>query len=194
MESDVNSATAANCVECGLVFPVDTLIRYKNAHVCATCKPAFMQKLSEGAQINTGELRWAGFWIRFGASLVDGFILIPVSVGIQLLAGQSFYQTIGLDTRTPLMFVLAELLGLATGLAYEVTMIGRYGATLGKMACGIKVVMADGGKVSYMRALGRHFAKLLNTLTIYIGYIIAAFDDQKRGLHDRICNTRVVFK
>ena len=153
MESNVNSAAAANCVECGLVFPVDTLIQYRSVHVCATCKPAFMQKLSEGAQINTGEPRWAGFWIRVGATLVDAFILIPVSVGIQLLAGMSFYQTIGLDTRTPLMFVLAELLGLATGLAYEVTMIGRYGATLGKMACGIKVVMAD-GKVPIDRTRG----------------------------------------
>jgi uncharacterized RDD family membrane protein YckC len=56
------------------------------------------------------------------------------------------------------------------------------------------VVTADGGRVSYLRALGRYFAKMLSGFTCLIGYIIAAFDGQKRALHDHICNTRVVFK
>lgn len=194
MESNVSSAATANCVECNLVFPVESMIRHKSVYVCANCKPVFMQKLAEGAHIDTGELRWAGFWIRFAASLVDGFILIPVSLGVQLLTGQSFSQIVGLETKTPLMYVISYVLSFATGVAYEAGMIGRYGATVGKMACGIKVVLPDGGKVSYLRAFGRYFAKLLNMLTIYIGYIMAAFDGQKRGLHDRICNTRVVYK
>lgn len=194
MESNVGSAATANCVECNVVFPVDSMIRHKNVYICSNCKPVFMQKLAEGAHIDTGELRWAGFWIRVAASLVDGFILIPVSFGIQLLSGLSFLQILGLEDRTPVMWVVAELLAVGTGVAYEAGMIGRYGATLGKMACGIRVVLPNGGKVSYLRAFGRYFAKLLNMLTIYIGYIMAAFDDQKRGLHDRICNTRVVYK
>jgi uncharacterized RDD family membrane protein YckC len=66
-------------------------------------------------------------------------------------------------------------------------MIGRYAATLGKMACGLRVVMSDGGKVTYGRSLGRHFAKLLS------GFM-AGFDDEKRALHDRICDTRVIKK
>ncbi len=36
-------------------------------HVCAGCKPVFMQKLAEGAKVNTGTLNYAGFWIRVGA-------------------------------------------------------------------------------------------------------------------------------
>src|ERR1051326_1442695 len=39
------------CAECGKVFPTDQMIRYGNAHVCANCKPVFMQKLAEGAAI-----------------------------------------------------------------------------------------------------------------------------------------------
>jgi uncharacterized RDD family membrane protein YckC len=62
------------------------------------------------------------------------------------------------------------------------------------MACKIRVVTADGGKVSYMRALGRHFAKILSYMICLAGYIMAFFDDEKRALHDRICNTRVVLK
>jgi uncharacterized RDD family membrane protein YckC len=71
-------------------------------------------------------------------------------------------------------------------------LIGKYGATVGKMACKIKVITADGQPVSYARAFGRYFAKVLSSLTLLIGFIIAAFDSEKRSLHDHICNTRVV--
>jgi uncharacterized RDD family membrane protein YckC len=60
------------------------------------------------------------------------------------------------------------------------------------MACNLKVVVEDGERVTYMRAFGRHFAKLLSSMILAIGFIMAAFDDQKRTLHDRICETRVV--
>jgi uncharacterized RDD family membrane protein YckC len=62
------------------------------------------------------------------------------------------------------------------------------------MACGIKVVRPDGDRVSYARALGRYFAEILSGLILAIGYIMAAFDSEKRALHDHICSTRVVKK
>lgn len=194
MEVNVSPAASAHCAECNLTFSVDTMIRFKTVYFCPDCKPVFLQKLVEGAHINTGEFRWAGFWIRLGASFIDGFLLLFVLLGVQLGLGLSFGQIVGFETRTPLMWVLTQALSLATGVLYEGGMIGRFGATFGKMACGIKVVMPDGGAVPYKRAAGRYFAKLLSSLTIYIGFIMAAFDDQKRSLHDRICNTRVVFR
>jgi uncharacterized RDD family membrane protein YckC len=48
--------------------------------------------------------------------------------------------------------------------------------------------------MSYLRAFGRHFAKYLSAMILGIGYFMAAFDDQRRTLHDRICETRVVRK
>jgi uncharacterized RDD family membrane protein YckC len=83
---------------------------------------------------------------------------------------------------------------LAVGMSYETLMIGKYGATVGKMVMKIRVITAEGQKVSYLRALGRYFAKLLSGMTLMIGYLMAAFDDEKRTLHDRICNTRVIVK
>jgi uncharacterized RDD family membrane protein YckC len=194
LEVVVNTANLAKCAECGLQVPVDQTIRHKLVQVCANCKPAFLQKLAEGAQVNTGGFRWAGFWIRFAAIVLDGLILLPLSIAIQLMIGMSFGQIIGLDSGSIMMLVVSQLLGFATGVAYEVTFVGRFGATLGKMACGIRVITPGGGKVSYLRALARYFAKLLNMLTIYIGYVMAAFDPVKRGLHDRICNTLVVYE
>ncbi len=79
-------------------------------------------------------------------------------------------------------------------MAYQIFFLGKYGATPGKMACSIKVVTADGGRIGYGRATGRFFSELLSGIICYIGYIIVAFDGQKRALHDHICNTRVVYK
>jgi uncharacterized RDD family membrane protein YckC len=56
----------------------------------------------------------------------------------------------------------------------------------------IKVVTADGIPMSYGRSTGRYFAKILSGLIIYIGYLMAFWDEEKRALHDRICKTRVV--
>ena len=47
-------AGEAVCTECGGVFPVDQMIRYSNAHVCANCKPVFMQKIAEGVAVGQG--------------------------------------------------------------------------------------------------------------------------------------------
>jgi len=56
----------------------------------------------------------------------------------------------------------------------------------------IKVVTPDGGRISYARATGRHFAKILSGIICYIGYLMAFWDDEKRALHDRMCGTRVI--
>lgn len=186
----------AVCAECLKIFPVDEMIRHGNVCICANCKPVFMQKLSEGAQIQTGELNYARILSRFAAAILDGLILGAINVGIGLIAGLSAAQAAGVQPRGALALQLILFsIQMSVGIGYEVFMIGKYGATLGKMACKIKVVTADGGQVSYARALGRYFAKLLSSFTCMIGYIIALFDNpQHRALHDHICNTRVVCK
>jgi len=88
--------------------------------------------------------------------------------------------------------ILITIVNLCIGATYEIFMIGKFGATLGKMACKVRVVTPEGGRVSYTRATGRYFAKFLSAFTCLIGYIIAFFDDERRALHDRICNTRVI--
>ena len=182
------------CTECGKVFKVNDTIQYGTVRVCAACKPVFMQKLAEGVRIGGG-LKYASFGVRFGAYFLDGVILYVVNTAISLLGGLSFAQTVGASPNAELGRTMVLLvIQLGVNASYEVFMIGKFGATLGKMACKIRVVTADGGRVSYARALGRYFGKLLSALPCLIGYIMAAFDDEKRALHDRICNTRVIMK
>ena len=187
---------SAYCTECGSLFAVDDMIRHGNLYVCANCKPVFMQKLAEGAEIRTGAMRYAGFWLRFGAALVDGIILIVVNTGVQLVFVFFMGQSLGTpaDSAGLILFLGLYIIQLAIGISYETILIGKYGATLGKMACKIKVVTADGGRVSYLRAFGRYFAKFLSGVILLIGYIMAAFDPERRALHDRICNTRVLLE
>jgi uncharacterized RDD family membrane protein YckC len=188
--SAMTSSEEAVCAECGGVFNAQDMIRHGNLRVCAQCKPILLQKLAEGAKLRAGPLMYAGFWIRFCAVFIDGLILWMVNAGITLAAGFSLFRPAGFSAGRIALFVAQT----AIALAYEVVLIGAYGATLGKMACKIKVVVADGGKVSYLRSLARHFAKMLSFFTCCIGYLMVAFDEEKRGLHDRICSTRVVMK
>ena len=84
------------------------------------------------------------------------------------------------------------LLQVAVAAVYVIWFVGKFGATPGKMALGLKVVRAGGSPVSIGLAFGRYFAKMLSGFILLIGYIMAAFDVQKRALHDMICNTRVI--
>lgn len=77
-------------------------------------------------------------------------------------------------------------------IAYPTYFLGKYSATFGKMACGLKVVRPDGEKISYARACARFFAEFLSSIILGIGYLMVAFDEERRALHDRICDTRVV--
>jgi uncharacterized RDD family membrane protein YckC len=183
----------AVCAECGNLFAVNDMIRHGGIYICANCKPVFMQKLAEGAPINTGTLNYAGFWIRFAAKFLDGLILgIPfLVIYFIVLIPQMRTAAPGRVTFLPLILQFGFIF---IQMAYEVFFLGKYGATLGKMACKIHVVTAEGGRIGYGRATGRFFSEILSGMICYIGYIIVAFDGQKRALHDYICNTRVVHK
>jgi uncharacterized RDD family membrane protein YckC len=184
------------CVECGKTFQPDQVIRYGDRWVCASCKPIFVQKLQEGAPL-AGAMEYAGFWIRFVAKFIDGLIL---AVPLVILMFTFFFSNFRPGQRATVPWASIGLqLGIqlcyyALAGVYNIFFIGKFGATPGKMAVNIQVVTPEGGKISYGRATGRFFAEILSGLICNIGYIIAAFDREKRALHDHICNTRVVKK
>lgn len=153
---------------------------------------------------------FAGFWLRFLARLIDGAILwfagqIVGGILIQFALPDAL-QTMAEMRADPQnvtpeqvavvlqMMLLVMGLNLVIGLIYDLVFLGKYGATPGKMALGLKIERADGSGLSLGRITGRYFAQILSGLLLCIGYLIAAFDDQKRALHDYICDTRVVKK
>jgi uncharacterized RDD family membrane protein YckC len=185
----------AVCAECGKMFPIQDMIRHGGVYICAGCKPVLMQKIAEGAQLSTAELNYAGFWIRFGAKLVDGLILgLPFGVIFLLVMLPQIRSGTPSPERFSLLPMMVQLVFIFIQMAYQIFFLGKYGATPGKMLCRLKVVTAEGGPIGYGRATGRFFAEMLSGMVCYIGYIMVAFDSQKRALHDHICSTRVIQK
>lgn len=183
---------AATCAECGAGFSREEMICYEGSWICARCKPIFVQKLREGIRLS-GTMEYAEFGIRFGAKFIDWIILMAVNVAIMIALGV-LGGTSSDQSHVVTLVAFGNILQIALYAAYNTWFLGRYRATPGKMACHLKVVTAEGDRVSYARALGRHFSEYLSSFILFIGYILAAFDDEKRTLHDRICNTRVVKK
>ncbi len=181
---------AATCTECGRARAADDLIRLDDAHICADCKPLFIQKLRQGGHVQVGPV-YAGFWIRFGAKFIDALILVVVNTAVGLVYALSTGGWAASDASTAGQLPLQAIYH-AIGMAYTTFFLGRFGATPGKMACGLKVVVAGGRPISYRRALGRQLAEYLSGMLLMLGYLMAAFDSEKRALHDRICKTRVV--
>lgn len=197
-------ATTTVCAECRLPFPPEQMIRFGDAFVCANCKPVYLQKLREGVMAAPSQaLRYGGFWIRVLAKMIDS-IIVGVPVFLLFMVG-GFYGGFGLATPQGPMgpgAILAmlglqmalQLVGIVISGLYTVYFLVKYAATPGKMVCGLKVVNANGAELTVGKAIGRFFAEILSGFTCYIGYLIAAFDDEKRTLHDHLCGTRVVFK
>ncbi len=182
--------TAATCSECGRAHAVDDLIHFDDAAVCSDCKPLFIRKLRAGVDINSGPV-YAGFWIRSGAKLIDLLILVGINLAIGLVFILAAGGLEGGDA-SPAGALILQAIYQAFGAAYTTFFLGRFGATPGKMACGLRVAAPDGRSISYPRALGRYLAEYLSGMLLMLGYIIAAFDGEKRTLHDRICGTRVM--
>lgn len=193
---------SAVCSQCGRSFPQSQVVQFDNQVICAACKPIFVQRLREGVS-SPGILKYAGFWIRFGAKFIDGMLLAALQYAIIIPITFLFFSSGSAVSDNPeemlssgslALIGLQQLIGILIPAAYNTFFIGRYSATLGKMACKIKVVTPEGAQISYLRALGRYFAEILSAIVMGIGYIMAAFDSEKRALHDRVCGTRVVYK
>jgi uncharacterized RDD family membrane protein YckC len=147
-------------------------------------------------------LIYAGFWMRAAAKLVDWLILYFVSrllARVMGLADLDPFQLLqgSMTTLEPYIqriMQLALLDGIAR-LAFYWFFLKRFAATPGKMLLGLKVISEDGTPLSHGQIVGRYFAEVLGKyFTLCIGYLVAAFDDEKRTMQDHFCHTRVVVK
>ena len=94
---------------------------------------------------------------------------------------------------------VSDLLGLLTGIAagwlYEALLVSSsYQATLGKMALGIVVTDMQGRRISFLRATGRHFGKIVSGMLLMIGYLIQPFTEKRQTLHDIMAGCLVLRK
>ena len=157
-----------------------------------------LQRLQEGTLSTLHSHRYAGFWIRFVAYMIDNLLLGVVNSIVTVAAMIPFISTArGGDPFESAAFLIAYggsvLFSVALNAAYEAYFLGKSGATPGKAVLGLKVIRPDGRPLTWKTGLYRFFAKILSSLTLSIGYMMAGWDEEKRALHDRILDTRVVY-
>jgi uncharacterized RDD family membrane protein YckC len=190
------------CRECGQSVPAEETVQIGSAVICPACKPAYVQKLREGAVVFTAKaptsMRYAGFWIRAGAYLIDYLVqqILLTPLGLWFGWRMQRAMTPGAVNWNSLLTDLSLLsaIGFVLGILYSWLFVAHWAATPGKMLVRIKIVRADGSRVNYGLALGRALAEIVSSIPCGLGYLLPVFDEQKRALHDYMCNTRVVYK
>ncbi len=147
-------------------------------------------------------MRYAGFWRRLGAFLIDAMLLAVAMAAVGWLglpiyqrhesavgmADGSFSASFNVDYN-PFGMVIGVLLWW---LYFALLESSRRQATLGKLALAIRVTTLDGRRIGFWRATGRTIAKYLSAVILMIGFIMAGFTRRKQALHDLIAGTLVV--
>lgn len=122
-------------------------------------------------------LQYAGFWLRFAASVIDWCAVTALNVLISIFL-------------TPVVGFVGVL--VAGWLYHALLESSERQATLGKMAMKIYVTDLDGGRISFGTATIRHLCKIVSAFVLMIGFIMAGFTARKQALHDMLANTLVV--
>jgi uncharacterized RDD family membrane protein YckC len=145
---------------------------------------------------------YAGFWRRFCAWVIDRLIFyVPFHLINTVLGLTQFVPTfgrIGRVHRQPLEIYLGCGSGLieyvAWWLYFALMESSELQATVGKMALGLRVTDLMGQRISFGRACGRFFGKIVSALTLAIGYMMAGWTQRKQALHDMMADTLVIKK
>ena len=145
--------------------------------------------IGEGTMGNGDGFRYAGFWIRLGATAIDIVLLTLVTVPLLLSVYGFEYLDSQSVIRGPMDFLIQWALP-----AIAAILFWRYGsATPGKIVFGVKIVDArTGGRLSVGQCVGRYFAYLVSMLPLGLGFLWIAFDKRKQAWHDKLAGTVVI--
>ncbi|HEY6946347.1 MAG TPA: RDD family protein [Candidatus Acidoferrum sp.] len=182
---------AVFCSACGQAFPT-----------AASARPAYSQTVAAAPRVEYG-----GFWLRFLAYLIDSAVM---TLGVVLIFIPLFFLTglgallsqihpeeelndAGVLLIIGVFFLFATVALAVTWLYHALMESSEWQATVGKKALGLVVTDLAGRRVSFGRATGRHFAKIVtNLIPAFIGYIMAGFTAQKQALHDMIAGCLIL--
>ncbi|WP_260927552.1 RDD family protein [Novosphingobium sp. 9] len=129
------------------------------------------------------------------AAAVDGLVLLALGTVLRLALGDGYpplwTRVGGSVVHLAALLKRTGLLLLLHWLYYALTESSSWQATLGKLAVGLVVTDEAGRRISFARGTGRYFAKVLSGLALCVGYLMVAFTQRKRGLHDILAGTLV---
>lgn len=193
------------CSKCGALMADGTMF-------CSACGQAFSTAAviarPMNAQVATApRVEYGGFWLRFLAYLIDGAVILigicVVAIPLVFLTGLGAYLSHvnpgedwdenGAWAIIVVIFLFATASLVVTWLYHALMECSEWQATVGKKALGLVVTDMEGRRVSFWRATGRHFAKIVtNMIPLFIGYIMAGFTDKRQALHDMIAGCLIL--
>lgn len=147
-------------------------------------------------QNNTENQVYAGFFVRLIAYLVD---LLIVGIGKLVLQApfgilQLFFPNNFFVRDLIFQYSIADMVLYALGVTYFVLLTYQGGATVGKMLLNIQVVSTEDRKLTFMEVLYREtIGRFLCGLLLSAGYLLVIFHKEKRGIHDLLSDTKVVY-
>ena len=138
----------------------------------------------------TGEL--AGFWIRFIAFVVDAFAIVAIALLVASVLEVPISEWSAPDGWN---YAAILLIAWVLGIVYSTVLVGAWKTTLGKQVFGLRVVRTDGSKIGICRAFSRalFFFTFFSPIILVISSVMIALQQSKRGLHDLVCDTEVVY-
>ncbi len=175
-----NDEGSVYCYSCG--YPFDEASQQDRSN---------SSERGHGPGYGTGDVsgfgRPGGFWVRLAAYLIDmaciyGLILVPFVFDLFRPGSYSAGS------------VAVSWMFLALVVLYFPVLVANWSTTLGKRIFGLYVVRTDGSKIGFCRSFTRYLCYNLSGLIFGIGFLMIAFSQDKRGLHDLICDTKVVYR
>ena len=185
--STVNEPGSAYCYSCGL--PLDEVQTQQSSPT-----DGYAPEYEANGQSLAS--RPAGFWVRLVAFIVDNALTFALTAAIASALGISIsdWWREATTSETAWNFGAFDWISSVLGALYFSILVAAWSATLGKLLFGLEVVRNDGSKVGIGRAFFRYWCYIISFLLVGIGFLMIAFRRDKRGLHDLICDTKVVYR
>jgi len=148
-----------------------------------------------------GNVEYAGFGIRLLAWLIDSLVLLFLSFIIVLFSsffiGFIIIYVSVVPQHSSIVKLLSSFIGVFIGFSVNLSYFilywsSKFQGTPGKILLGLKIVDANGNKISYSTALIRYISTIISSLLLGIGYLLIIFDGRKQALHDKFASTYVI--
>ena len=137
---------------------------------------------------NAQEVKYAGFWMRFWAYLLDLLVIGSLN-GIVVYP---IFRALGLSLNDANMFAPVSIVTAIIFYAYFVLMTRFFGQTLGKMVFGLRVISLNEQSLSWGAIMFREWIGRFISGTIIILYVVVGFLPKKQGIHDLFADTTVI--
>ena len=150
-------------------------------------------------QVSRPPMAYAGFWLRFVAYIIDAMILGIVGIGaffplfranLHAFTAENPWEVYTNFSRP--IFAIRLLALMLSWIYYASMESSTWQATLGKKILGLRVTDLAGNRISFARASGRFFGKILSGMILGIGFLMAGFTARKQALHDILAGCLVL--